>query len=64
MTLIQGGTKAYVEATGSKQVGRLTWARLGKSNLQVISAYRVGKGNDAATTPTQPPSCQNTTKSF
>ena len=50
MTIIQGGAKGYVEDSGSDPIGRWTWTRLGTSNLNVISAYRVGPGNDGIQT--------------
>ena len=50
MSVIQGGAAAYVEASGSDPIGRWTWTRLGKANLHVLSAYRVGNGNDGIQT--------------
>ena len=50
MTIIQGGAKSYFEASESDPIGRWTLTQLGKAKLQVISAYRVGKGNDGIQT--------------
>ena len=36
--------------SGSDPIGRWTWTTLGKANLHVVSAYRVGPGNDGLQT--------------
>ena len=50
MTVIQGGAKGYINNSGSDPIGRWTWTTLRKSNLHVVSAYRVGPGNDGIQT--------------
>ena len=50
MTVIQGGATTYVESSETDPIGRWTLTQLGKAKLQVISAYRVGKGNDGIQT--------------
>ena len=42
--------KGYFNKSGSNPIGRWTWTSLGKSKLHVVSAYRVGPGNDSLQT--------------
>ena len=50
MTVVQGGAKGFLNESGSDPVGRWTWTNLGKAQLHVVSAYRVGPGNDGINT--------------
>lgn len=50
MTILQGGAKGYFNKSKSDPIGRWTWTSLGKSKLHVVSAYRVGPGNDSLQT--------------
>ena len=45
MTIVQGGALGYMNQSGRDPIGRWTWTNLGKANLHVVSAYRVGPGN-------------------
>ena len=50
MTVVQGGAKGYLNQSGSNPVGRWTWTTLGKAHLHIVSAYRVGPGNNGLQT--------------
>ena len=46
MIVIQGGATGFLNQSGSDPIGRWTWTSVGRSQLHVVSAYRVGPGND------------------
>ena len=50
MTVTQGGAAGLINSSGRDPIGRWTWNLLGKPDLCLISAYRVGPGNDGIRT--------------
>ena len=50
MSITQGGAAGLINTLGKVPFGRWTWSHLGVHNLCLISAYRVGPGNDGTKT--------------